>query len=177
MKVTPPEGEESVENHAPWGLNETHVLRRCGLGCPTPLGRGLVGAPPPSRSHVPADDFVLLLCAAQQWRVFEAERTEEWLRAAGENADRLDLARDPRNPTPNFIHCRWAPGAGAAWGAWGRGDGTPSLGWDPLPWGGTPWGMDRMGPPGSGTCWAGVPQDGDGTPPVLGPLWARVALP
>ncbi|NXT39329.1 PIEZ1 protein, partial [Pelecanoides urinatrix] len=52
------------------------------------------------------NDFVLLLCAAQQWRVFEAERTEEWLRAAGENADRLDLARDPRNPTPNFIHCR-----------------------------------------------------------------------
>ncbi|NXW05209.1 PIEZ1 protein, partial [Fregetta grallaria] len=52
------------------------------------------------------NDFVLLLCVAQQWRVFEAERTEEWLRAAGENADQLDLARDPRNPTPNFIHCR-----------------------------------------------------------------------
>ncbi|XP_072729703.1 piezo-type mechanosensitive ion channel component 1 isoform X2 [Ciconia boyciana] len=52
------------------------------------------------------NDFVLLLCVAQQWRVFEAERTEEWLRAAGENADRLDLAQDPRNPTPNFIHCR-----------------------------------------------------------------------
>ncbi|XP_074737298.1 piezo-type mechanosensitive ion channel component 1 isoform X1 [Strix uralensis] len=52
------------------------------------------------------NDFVLLLCAAQQWRVFEAERTEEWLRAAGDNTDRLDLAQDPRNPTPNFIHCR-----------------------------------------------------------------------
>ncbi|NXW58073.1 PIEZ1 protein, partial [Eurystomus gularis] len=52
------------------------------------------------------NDFVLLLCAAQQWRVFEAERTEEWLRAAGDNADQLDQARDPRNPTPNFIHCR-----------------------------------------------------------------------
>ncbi|NWS61966.1 PIEZ1 protein, partial [Chunga burmeisteri] len=52
------------------------------------------------------NDFVLLLCAAQQWRVFENERTEEWLRAAGENSDRLDLARDPHNPTPNFIHCR-----------------------------------------------------------------------
>ncbi|KAM9625847.1 piezo-type mechanosensitive ion channel component 1 isoform 2-T2 [Morphnus guianensis] len=52
------------------------------------------------------NDFALLLCAAQQWRVFEAERTEEWLRAAGENTDRLDLARDPHNPTPNFIHCR-----------------------------------------------------------------------
>ncbi|NWR56171.1 PIEZ1 protein, partial [Bucorvus abyssinicus] len=52
------------------------------------------------------NDFVLLLCAAQQWRVFEAERTEEWLRAAGENSDRLDLARDPHNSTPNFLHCR-----------------------------------------------------------------------
>ncbi|XP_009475763.1 PREDICTED: piezo-type mechanosensitive ion channel component 1 [Nipponia nippon] len=52
------------------------------------------------------NDFVLLLCAAQQWRGGEAERTEEWLRAAGENTDRLDLVRDPRNPTPNFIHCR-----------------------------------------------------------------------
>ncbi|XP_029879733.1 LOW QUALITY PROTEIN: piezo-type mechanosensitive ion channel component 1 [Aquila chrysaetos chrysaetos] len=52
------------------------------------------------------NDFALLLCAAQQWRVFEAEGTEEWLRAAGENTDRLDLARDPHNPTPNFIHCR-----------------------------------------------------------------------
>ncbi|NWZ55914.1 PIEZ1 protein, partial [Haliaeetus albicilla] len=52
------------------------------------------------------NDFALLLCAAQQWRVFEAERTEEWLRAAGENTDRLDLAQDPHNPTPNFIHCR-----------------------------------------------------------------------
>ncbi|KAM6057851.1 piezo-type mechanosensitive ion channel component 1 isoform 2-T2 [Chlamydotis macqueenii] len=52
------------------------------------------------------NDFVLLLCAAQQWRVFEAEHTEEWLQAAGENADQLDLALDPHNPMPNFIHCR-----------------------------------------------------------------------
>ncbi|KAM6325133.1 LOW QUALITY PROTEIN: piezo-type mechanosensitive ion channel component 1 [Podargus strigoides] len=52
------------------------------------------------------NDFVLLLCASQQWRVFEAERSEEWLRVAGDNTDRLDLARDTRNPTPNFIHCR-----------------------------------------------------------------------
>ncbi|XP_042741797.1 piezo-type mechanosensitive ion channel component 1 isoform X1 [Lagopus leucura] len=52
------------------------------------------------------NDFVLLLCAAQQWRVFVAERTEEWLRAAGDNADRPDLEREPHNPTPNFIHCR-----------------------------------------------------------------------
>ncbi|XP_065601478.1 piezo-type mechanosensitive ion channel component 1 [Cyrtonyx montezumae] len=52
------------------------------------------------------NDFVLLLCAAQQWRVFVAERSEEWLRAAGDNADRPDLEREPHNPTPNFIHCR-----------------------------------------------------------------------
>ncbi|NXS58817.1 PIEZ1 protein, partial [Brachypteracias leptosomus] len=52
------------------------------------------------------NDFVLLVCAAQQWRVFEAERSEEWLRAAGDNSDRLDLEQDPHNPTPNFIHCR-----------------------------------------------------------------------
>ncbi|XP_051485656.1 piezo-type mechanosensitive ion channel component 1 isoform X2 [Apus apus] len=52
------------------------------------------------------NDFLLLLCVAQQWRVFEAERTEAWLRAAGENSDRLDLERDPHNLVPNFIHCR-----------------------------------------------------------------------
>ncbi|NXS92187.1 PIEZ1 protein, partial [Jacana jacana] len=60
--------------------------------------------PPKSTNLI--NDFVLLLCVAQQWRVFEAERTEEWLQAAGENSDRLDLERDPHNPTPNFIHCQ-----------------------------------------------------------------------
>ncbi|XP_065497068.1 piezo-type mechanosensitive ion channel component 1 [Caloenas nicobarica] len=60
--------------------------------------------PPKSTNLI--NDFVLLLCASQQWRVFEAERCEEWLRAAGKNTDRLDLERDPHNPTPNFIHCR-----------------------------------------------------------------------
>ncbi|NWX03420.1 PIEZ1 protein, partial [Caloenas nicobarica] len=60
--------------------------------------------PPKSANLI--NDFVLLLCASQQWRVFEAERCEEWLRAAGKNTDRLDLERDPHNPTPNFIHCR-----------------------------------------------------------------------
>lgn len=55
---------------------------------------------------VPAGDFLLLLCASQQWRVFEAERTEEWRRAAGENTDHLDPARDGHNPVPNFINCR-----------------------------------------------------------------------
>uniref|UniRef100_A0A8C4XZG2 Piezo type mechanosensitive ion channel component 1 (Er blood group) n=1 Tax=Gopherus evgoodei TaxID=1825980 RepID=A0A8C4XZG2_9SAUR len=51
-------------------------------------------------------DFLLLLCASQQWQVFTAERTEEWLRAAGENTDQLELARGRPNPVPNFINCR-----------------------------------------------------------------------
>ncbi|KAM8985686.1 piezo-type mechanosensitive ion channel component 1 isoform 2-T2 [Ara ararauna] len=59
----------------------------------------------PTSTHL-INDFMLLMCVAQQWRVFEAERTEEWLQAAGENTDRLDLERDSHNPTPNFIHCR-----------------------------------------------------------------------
>ncbi|NWX93061.1 PIEZ1 protein, partial [Nothoprocta pentlandii] len=61
--------------------------------------------PPKSTNLI--NDFVLLLCAAQQWRVFAAERSEEWRRAGGDNADRLDAPpREPRNPTPDFIHCR-----------------------------------------------------------------------
>ncbi|CAM4623176.1 unnamed protein product [Lepidochelys olivacea] len=51
-------------------------------------------------------DFLLLLCASQQWQVFAAERTEEWLMAAGENTDLLELARGRPNPVPNFINCR-----------------------------------------------------------------------
>ncbi|KAE8280232.1 Piezo-type mechanosensitive ion channel component 1 [Larimichthys crocea] len=52
-------------------------------------------------------DFVLLMCASQQWTVFECEHTEEWMVLAGENTD------DPEpmegrlfNPAPNFINCR-----------------------------------------------------------------------
>ncbi|XP_064242471.1 piezo-type mechanosensitive ion channel component 1 [Passer domesticus] len=52
------------------------------------------------------NDFLLLLCAAQQWRVFEAERSEPWLQAAGDNSDRLDLEQEHHNPTPNFIYCK-----------------------------------------------------------------------
>lgn len=52
------------------------------------------------------------MCAAQQWRVFEAERTEEWLQAAGSNKDDpLDLESCLHNPIPNFLHCRWVPAA------------------------------------------------------------------
>ncbi|NXH86839.1 PIEZ1 protein, partial [Edolisoma coerulescens] len=52
------------------------------------------------------NDFLLLLCAAQQWRVFEAEHSEPWLQAAGDNLDRLDRERDHCNPTRNFIYCK-----------------------------------------------------------------------
>ncbi|KAM9345094.1 piezo-type mechanosensitive ion channel component 1 [Symphorus nematophorus] len=52
-------------------------------------------------------DFVLLMCASQQWKVFECEHREEWMVLAGENTD------DPEpmegrlfNPAPNFINCR-----------------------------------------------------------------------
>ncbi|XP_032925871.1 piezo-type mechanosensitive ion channel component 1 [Catharus ustulatus] len=52
------------------------------------------------------NDFMLLLCAAQQWRVFEAERSEPWLQAAGDNSERLDREQDHHNPTPNFVYCK-----------------------------------------------------------------------
>uniref|UniRef100_A0A8C6REC7 Piezo-type mechanosensitive ion channel component 1 n=1 Tax=Nannospalax galili TaxID=1026970 RepID=A0A8C6REC7_NANGA len=51
-------------------------------------------------------DFLLLLCASQQWQVFSAERTEEWQRMAGINTDHLESLRGEPNPVPNFIHCR-----------------------------------------------------------------------
>nr|XP_046257127.1 piezo-type mechanosensitive ion channel component 1 isoform X2 [Scatophagus argus] len=52
-------------------------------------------------------DFVLLMCASQQWKVFECEHTEEWMVLAGENTDDPD-PMDGRlfNPAPNFINCR-----------------------------------------------------------------------
>ncbi|XP_059759686.1 piezo-type mechanosensitive ion channel component 1 isoform X1 [Balaenoptera ricei] len=51
-------------------------------------------------------DVLLLLCAAQQWQVFLAERTEEWQLMAGVNTDRLEPLQGEPNPVPNFIHCR-----------------------------------------------------------------------
>ncbi|XP_053410849.1 piezo-type mechanosensitive ion channel component 1 isoform X1 [Nycticebus coucang] len=51
-------------------------------------------------------DFLLLLCASQQWQVFSAERTEEWQRVAGTNTDHPEPLRGEPNPVPNFIHCR-----------------------------------------------------------------------
>ncbi|KAK2922149.1 piezo-type mechanosensitive ion channel component 1 isoform X2 [Channa argus] len=52
-------------------------------------------------------DFVLLMCASQQWKVFECEHTEEWMVLAGENTDNPDPMEDRLfNPAPNFINCR-----------------------------------------------------------------------
>uniref|UniRef100_A0A6Q2XFF6 Piezo-type mechanosensitive ion channel component n=1 Tax=Esox lucius TaxID=8010 RepID=A0A6Q2XFF6_ESOLU len=52
-------------------------------------------------------DFVLLMCASQQWKVFEHEKKEEWMVLAGENTDDPDPMEGRLfNPAPNFINCR-----------------------------------------------------------------------
>ncbi|XP_029781951.1 piezo-type mechanosensitive ion channel component 1 [Suricata suricatta] len=51
-------------------------------------------------------DFLLLLCASQQWQVFAAERSEEWQHMAGTNTDRLEVPQGEPDPVPNFIYCR-----------------------------------------------------------------------
>ncbi|KTF86022.1 hypothetical protein cypCar_00014449 [Cyprinus carpio] len=52
-------------------------------------------------------DFLLLMCASQQWAVFENEKKEEWMVMGGENKDNPDPMEDmPFNPAPNFINCR-----------------------------------------------------------------------
>ncbi|XP_029305438.1 piezo-type mechanosensitive ion channel component 1 isoform X2 [Cottoperca gobio] len=52
-------------------------------------------------------DFVLLMCASQQWKVFECEHTEEWMVLAGENTDHPEPMEGRLfNPAPNFINCR-----------------------------------------------------------------------
>ncbi|XP_056291185.1 piezo-type mechanosensitive ion channel component 1 isoform X1 [Pseudoliparis swirei] len=52
-------------------------------------------------------DFVLLMCASQQWKVFECEHTEEWMVLAGENTDDPEPMKGRLfNPAPNFINCR-----------------------------------------------------------------------
>lgn len=56
---------------------------------------------------VPAADFVLLLCASQQWKVFECEHMEEWMVLAGENTDDPDPMEGRLfNPAPNYVNCR-----------------------------------------------------------------------
>ncbi|KAK7169702.1 hypothetical protein R3I94_000061 [Phoxinus phoxinus] len=60
---------------------------------------------PNSRNLI--SDFVLLMCASQQWTVFENERKEEWMVMGGENKDNPDPMEEmPFNPAPNFINCR-----------------------------------------------------------------------
>ncbi|CAG6018238.1 unnamed protein product, partial [Menidia menidia] len=52
-------------------------------------------------------DFVLLMCASQQWAVFEREHTEEWMVVVGENTDEPEPMEGRLfNPAPNFINCR-----------------------------------------------------------------------
>ncbi|KAK5853553.1 hypothetical protein PBY51_014695 [Eleginops maclovinus] len=52
-------------------------------------------------------DFVLLVCASQQWKVFECETTEDWMVLAGENTDEPNPMEGRLfNPAPNFINCR-----------------------------------------------------------------------
>ena len=54
-------------------------------------------------------DFVLLVCASQQWKVFECETTEDWMVLAGENTDDPDPMEGRLfNPAPNFINCRYS---------------------------------------------------------------------
>lgn len=54
-------------------------------------------------------DFLLLMCASQQWKVFECEKQEEWMVQAGENTDEPDpMEGQLFNPAPNFINCRWS---------------------------------------------------------------------
>ncbi|MBV98312.1 Piezo-type mechanosensitive ion channel component 1, partial [Eschrichtius robustus] len=65
------------------------------------------GVFPSTHVHIHAVcDVLLLLCAAQQWQVFLAERTEEWQLMAGVNTDRLEPLQGEPNPVPNFVHCR-----------------------------------------------------------------------
>ncbi|XP_067308143.1 LOW QUALITY PROTEIN: piezo-type mechanosensitive ion channel component 1 [Pseudorasbora parva] len=60
---------------------------------------------PNSRNLI--SDFLLLMCASQQWAVFENERKEEWMVMGGENKDNPDpMENMPFNPAPNFINCR-----------------------------------------------------------------------
>lgn len=58
-------------------------------------------------AHRRPADFVLLMCASQQWKVFDCEKTEEWMVLAGENTDEPDPMEGRLfNPAPNFINCR-----------------------------------------------------------------------
>uniref|UniRef100_A0A8D2LFH0 Piezo type mechanosensitive ion channel component 1 n=1 Tax=Varanus komodoensis TaxID=61221 RepID=A0A8D2LFH0_VARKO len=51
-------------------------------------------------------DFLLLLCASQQWKVFANEQAEEWVHLAGDNREQPELKPGEPNPVPNFVNCR-----------------------------------------------------------------------
>ncbi|XP_061450529.1 piezo-type mechanosensitive ion channel component 1 isoform X4 [Rhineura floridana] len=51
-------------------------------------------------------DFLLLLCASRQWKVFGDEQTEEWVQLAGDNREHLEPLQEKPNPVPNFVNCR-----------------------------------------------------------------------
>lgn len=59
---------------------------------------------------LPVDDFMLLLCASLQRRVFEEENVTAVQLLAGDNTEicrDLDAATfSQHNPVPDFIHCR-----------------------------------------------------------------------
>uniref|UniRef100_A0A4W3JA87 Piezo type mechanosensitive ion channel component 1 (Er blood group) n=1 Tax=Callorhinchus milii TaxID=7868 RepID=A0A4W3JA87_CALMI len=60
----------------------------------------------PNATHL-MYDFLLLVCASQQWQVFRNEKKEEMIIAAGENTDDSDpMVGREQNPVPNFINCR-----------------------------------------------------------------------
>ncbi|XP_069071947.1 piezo-type mechanosensitive ion channel component 1 isoform X2 [Pleurodeles waltl] len=60
---------------------------------------------PPNSTNL-FNDFLLLLCASLQWKVFVDEKKEEWYTTGGENVDILDDSKDRHYPVPNFINCR-----------------------------------------------------------------------
>ncbi|XP_077306524.1 piezo-type mechanosensitive ion channel component 1 isoform X2 [Lithobates pipiens] len=60
----------------------------------------------PPKANVLIYDFLLLLCASQQWKVFVNEKKEEWYTVAGENTGQIEFPGNRPNLVPNFINCR-----------------------------------------------------------------------
>ncbi|XP_069491982.1 piezo-type mechanosensitive ion channel component 1 isoform X2 [Ambystoma mexicanum] len=60
---------------------------------------------PPNSTNL-ISDFLLLLCASQQWNVFVDEKKEAWYTTGGENVDILEHSKESHYPVPNFINCR-----------------------------------------------------------------------
>lgn len=60
----------------------------------------------PPKANVLIYDFLLLLCASQQWKVFVNEKKEEWYTVAGENTGQIQFPGNQPNLVPNFINCR-----------------------------------------------------------------------